>query len=730
MVCLENWQNYEMREILPPRYEPNKVEQKIYELWEKSGYFNPDNLPVVKTKNYKLKTKNFCIIMPPPNANGMLHLGHALGATLQDIMIRFERMRGKKTLWLPGADHAGFETQVVFDKKLEKEGRNRFEIPRKELYQEMLKFTLENKKVMEGQLRRLGASCDWSREKFTLDEDIIKVVYRTFEKLKEDGLLYKGKRIVNWCVKHQTSLSDVEVKYEERISPLYYVKYEVPELKTFITVATTRPETIPADVAIAVHPKDNRYKNLNGKYAINPLNGEKLLIIADSGVDKDFGTGALKITPEHDRLDEEIYSRHPEINKKPRRVINFYGKMEGESVPAELVGLKVGEARLKATEILRQKEKLLKIDENYKNNVALCYKCSNQIEPLALDNQWFIKMTEKPASGGLSLRDSAVQAVKEKKIKFIPARFEKVFLHWMRNLRDWNISRQIVWGIKIPDLETNDVFDTWFSSGQWPFATLLATRDKEQETRDKKLPWITKDFETFYPTAVMETAYDILFFWVARMIMLGIYTTGKPPFKTVYLHGLVRDRDRQKMSKSRGNVIDPLGVIDLYGTDALRMALIVGNTPGNDPIVYEEKVRGYRNFANKIWNAARFILMNTQDYKEIAKPKLTAHDKKILRNLKKLSADITKFMDSFKFYRAAEHLYHYFWHTFADKIIEQSKPRLNSNDKKDRLAAQYVLLEILKTNLKLLHPFMPFITEEIWQELPQKKKSLLIVEEW
>lgn len=716
-----------MKEILPPRYEPKETEQKIYQLWEKSGYFNPDNL---SKKLQAKKLKSFCIIMPPPNANGMLHLGHALGATLQDIMIRYKRMAGFKTLWLPGTDHAGFETQVVYDKKLEKQGRNRFKIPREKLYQEMLVFTLENKKIMESQLRRLGASCDWSREKFTLDENIIKIVHYTFEKLKEDGLLYKGKRIVNWCIKHQTSLSDVEVKYEERLNPLYYVKYEIPELNSFITVATTRPETIPADAAIAVNPKDNRYKNLSGKYAVNPLNGEKILIITDSGVDKDFGTGALKITPEHDRLDEEIYSRHPEIGKKSRRIINFYGKLEGEDVPAKLIGLKVGEVRKKVVEILSQKGSLLKIDENYKNNIALCYKCSNQIEPLALDNQWFIKMTEKPKSGGLSLRDAAVKAVKDKKVHFVPTRFEKVFLHWMENLRDWNISRQIVWGIKIPDPSTNDVFDTWFSSGQWPFATLLATSDKRQATSGKKLPWTTDDYENFYPTTIMETAYDILFFWVARMIMLGIYTTGKLPFKTVYLHGLVRDRDRQKMSKSKGNVINPLGVIDLYGTDALRMALIVGNTPGNDPIIYEEKVRGYRNFANKIWNAARFIMMNTQDYKGAAKPKLTAHDKKILKNLKKFNGEITKLMEELNFYRVAEKLYHYFWHTFADKIIEQSKPRLNSNDKKNRQAAQYVLLEILKTNLKLLHPFMPFITEEIWQKLPIKNKKLLIIEKW
>jgi len=366
---------------------------------------------------------------------------------------------------------------------------------------------------------------------------------------------------------------------------------------------------------------------------------------------------------------------------------------------------------------------LSKIDYNYKHNIATCYKCGSAIEPLILDNQWFVKMTAKPKSGGYSLRDLATRAVKKGEIKFIPKRFEKVFFHWMKNLRDWNISRQIIWGIKIPDENTTDVFDTWFSSGQWPFAALMANKKD--------------DFKNFYPTSVMETGWDILFFWVARMIMLGIYATGKAPFKNVYLHGLVRDKDRQKMSKSKGNVTDPLGTIDIYGADALRLALIIGNTPGNDPIIYEEKIRGYRNFANKIWQATRFVLMNARDYGKInKKPALTAKDKKDLANLEKLAKETTKLMDNFKFYRASEKIYHYFWHTYADKIIESAKPRLKNPNSKERQAAQYVLIETLQTLLKLLHPFMPFITERIWQELiatgliDKKSKELLMVSEW
>ncbi|MEK7133280.1 MAG: class I tRNA ligase family protein [Patescibacteria group bacterium] len=719
-----------MKNNLDKPYNPKETEDKIYRTWEKSGFFNPDNLP---KKPRAKKPKTFSIIMPPPNANGSLHIGHAIFVALQDIMIRYHRMKGDKALWLPGADHAGFETQVVYDKKLEKENRSRFQIPADQLRREMWDFTQANKKTMENQLRKLGASCDWSREKFTLDKDIVEIVYQTFEKLKNDGLLYKGKRVVNWCVKHQTSLSEVEIKYQEREDPLYFIKYGPLEL------ATVRLETKFGDTAVAVNPKDKRYRKYVGEeIEIETVLGKsKIKVIADEAVDMNFGTGAIKVTPAHDPIDFEIWQRHKNEMPEPKQVISRFGKMNELAGPYQ--GLKTTEARKKIEEDMIKKGLLnpSKTDCHYKHNVATCYKCGTVIEPLILDNQWFIKMTEKPRSGGESLRDAAVKAVKSGKIKFIPKRFEKIFFHWMKNIKDWNISRQIVWGIKIPDESTTDVFDTWFSSGQWPFAVLLAqnrssSKFKVQSSKLKKniFNYTTKDFEEFYPTDVMETAWDILFFWVARMIMLGIYATEKIPFRTVYLHGLVRDKERQKMSKSKGNVIDPLGVIDIYGADALRMALVVGNAPGNDPIIYEEKIRGYRNFTNKIWQAARFVLMNLDSFNGDKKPKLSALDKKYLKEFERIRKKISNQMESFKFYIAAEEIYHYFWHTFCDKIIEEMKPRLKSENKNKKSAAQFVLTEILNDSLKLLHPFMPFITEEIWSKLPIKNKKLLIVSNW
>ncbi len=714
---------------LSPQYNSKEVEEKIYRIWEESGYFNPDNLP----KRHK---KPYTIIMPPPNANGSLHLGHALTATTEDILIRFKRMQGFKTLWLPGADHAGFETQTVFEKKLEKEGTSRFEIlnqpeGREKLYQMIWDFTQANKSHMENQTRKLGASCDWSREKFTLDPSIIKIVYQTFKKLYDDGLIYRANRIVNWCTKHQTALSDLEVNWEEKIDQLFYVKYFfIDNPNQYIMVATTRPETIPGDIAIAVNPKEKRYKQFIGKKVLEPITKRPIEVIADKDVDMSFGTGALKITPAHDATDFEIGQRHGlEIIK----TLDLNGRFNKNAGPLE--GMKVTEARAKAVDILNHNGNLEKV-EDYKHQVAVCYKCRNIIEPMLLD-QWFVKMTEPSISQKKSLRDLAIEAVKSGEVKFITKKFEKIFYHWMKNLKDWNISRQIVWGIRMPVwykenadetgtihigekppektgwIQETDVFDTWFSSGQWPFAVL--------DYPD------SKDFKIFYPTSVMETGWDILFFWVARMIIFGKYITEKAPFQHVYLHGLIRDKDRQKMSKSKNNAIDPLGVIDLYGTDALRMSLIVGNAPGNDPIISEEKIKGYRNFANKIWNASRFVLMNLQDFNSKNKIKPSAKDKTCLKTLDKLVSDVTKDMENFKLYHAAEKLYHYFWHNFADKIIEESKSRLQTEE---RANAQYLLLTILETTLKLLHPFMPFITEEIYQKLPGKEKSLLMIEEW
>ncbi len=723
------------------RYDYKSSEEIIYKKWEESGFFNPDKLPG--------QGKPFTIIMPPPNANGSLHIGHALFVTLEDIMIRYFRMRGRKTLWLPGADHAGFETQVVYNKKLEKEGRVFSEVPKHKLYDEIKEFTLANKKYMGGQLRRLGASADWSRDKFTLDADIRKVVYDTFEKLYKDGLIYRAPRPVNWCIKHQTTLSDLEIKYEENINKLYFVKYNLASANDFIAVATTRPETIPADVAIAVHPS-SRLKKFIGKYVINPLTGISIPIIGDISVNPNFGTGALKITPHHDQADFAIWENHKHlIPLSPISVINHYGKMT-DSAGSNLAGLKIKDARDKAAEILDAN--LIKT-EDYSHQVARCYKCESIIEPRVM-TQWFIRTTEPSKKSGKSLRDITVNAISSKQIKIIPARYEKILMHWLANLRDWNISRQIVWGIRIPvwycEAQANkaclakqgiiisdnrppecpycksqnlkaeeDVFDTWFSSGQWPFATLMTTKKG--------------DFKKFYPTDVMETGSDILTFWVMRMIMLGCYRTGKIPFKYVYLHGLVRDKDRQKMSKSKGNVINPLEVAEIYGTDAVRMSLVIGSAAGNDPVISEDKIRGYRNFTTKIWNAARFVLMG----KDIPStmnltPKLTARDRKNIRDMEATKKKVARFIENFDFNRAAETAYHYFWHTFADKIIEESKIRLTSNNPQDACAAQSALLTILLGSLKMLHPFMPFVTESIYQELPEhmRQQKYLIIENW
>ena len=702
-------------------YNPSEKESKIYEMWEKGGYFTPKIDPAKKP---------FTIIMPPPNANGALHIGHALFITLQDIMIRYHRMKGDSALWLPGADHAGFETQVVFDKKLEKEGRKKNEIPKEQLIKEMMDFTMENKKIMESQLKKLGASCDWTRQKFTLDKDIIETVYGTFEKLKKDGLIYKGNRLVNWCCKHQTTLSDVEIKYEEKNDPLYYIKYPIANQEGFLEVATVRPETILGDVAVAVNPQDKRYKNLIDKKVVLPLLNIEIPVIADNSVDIEFGTGAVKVTPAHDFTDYETWQKHKDKIPGPKIVIDKYGKMN--ELTGIYQGMKIGEAREKIIQDLVAIGLLdeNKTNKNYKHNVSCCYKCGTVIEPTLMDNQWFVKMTEQPINGGLSLRDLAVTAVKKGEIKFTPERFEKIFLQWMENLRDWNISRQIAWGIPIPG-EESQVFDTWFSSGQWPFATLQNTQKE--------------DFNYFYPTNVMETGADILFFWVARMIMLGIYATGNVPFKNVYLHGLVRDKDNQKMSKSKGNVINPLGVVDEHGADALRMALVFANSPGQDIAFSEDKIIAQKRFANKIWNATRFVLQQFSSCHSEVTPsdrrisigtlRLVPQgdnraDKEILNALQEASKEITKDIETFQFHEAAQKAYHFFWHTFCDIYIEQSKKQIEQGSVEEQENTKAILLFVLRESLKLLHPFMPFITEQIYQMLPNKDATALITAPW
>ena len=945
-----------MPELLGPRYDHQKSEKKIYELWEKSGYFNPDRLPPLSAdsrrftpldaklsngasadKRGKSQRKSafsprksaFSIIMPPPNANGHLHAGHAMFVTIEDIMIRFARMRGKKTLWLPGADHAGFETQVVYEKKLEKEGRSRFGMSREELYDEIMAFTLENKKHMEAELRSLGASCDWSREKFTLDPLIVEEVNRTFGKLYKDKLVYRGNRIVNWCSKHQTSFSDLEIEDVERNDPLYYFQYGP------FVIATARPETKFGDKYVVMHPDDKRY----AKYK----DGEKIqlewinraitaTVIKDKDIDMKFGTGVMTITPWHSAPDFEIAQRH---NLEKEQIIDERGKLL--PIAGEFAGMKINEARPKIIAKMNAKGLLVRTDDAYRHTVRTCYKCGTVIEP-QIKEQWFVKT--KP------LAASAIRAIKSGKITFLPKHYKKICLHWLENIIDWNISRQIAWGIRIPawfclscsepqinpevkskwflvrhgesvsnkkgltqgqnpndgdfltaegisqvgktaeflksqniglivssdlercritaniiskatgakvvfdaglrernlgeaegmpkdernkkygeeilfgykttppggetfeELETrtwnafiknrdidgnknvvivshggairaivkkikkwshgeflanynfpknaeivsldmlekpcvkcgndfyeqdSDVFDTWFSSGQWPFATLLMSDSSKSKIKNQKSKISKNDFEEFYPTDVMETAGEIIFFWVTRMIMLGLYMTGKVPFKTVYLHGLVLDAKGQKMSKSKGNVINPLDITSKYGTDALRMTLVAGNTPGTSLALSEDKVRGYRNFATKVWNISRFVLMNKppRTYADTVRGltrTLTAADRKNIEQARKIKARVARHIEKFEFHLAAETAYHYVWHNFADKIIENYKTRLNGGDAADAAVAYSTLETILLECLKMLHPFMPFITEEIYRKFEPEK--LLMVEPW
>ncbi len=710
-------------------YSPQETEPEIYQIWEKSGYFNPDKLPLKKG------AKPFCIIMPPPNANGSLHVGHAVFVTLEDIMTRYQRMRGKAALWLPGADHAGILTQVVYERKLNKQGKTRFDLGREEFYRQTYDFSINNKKAMEDQLKKLGASCDWSREKFTLDPKISQIVLETFKKMYDEGLIYRGQRIINWCPRCLTALSDLEVIHQPRKAKLYYIKYPIINSGDFIIVATTRPETMLGDTAVAVNPKDERYAEfLKNNIQIKlPLTERVIPLIADKNVEASFGTGAVKITPAHDPADFEIAQRHklPTLN-----VIGQDGKMT-ELAGSAYAGLKIQDCRQKVLDDLSALN-LLEKEEDYEQNVAICERCKTIIEPL-ISKQWFVKI--KP------LAEKAINAVKKGQIKFIPTRFAKIYFHWLKNIKDWCISRQLWWGHRLPvyhcqdqncqqiivslqkptkcpkcantNLEQDpDTLDTWFSSGQWPFTTLMTNQPN--------------DFKRFYPTSVMETGWDILFFWVARMIMLGIYRTGKVPFKYVYLHGLVRDKDRQKMSKSKGNVIDPLAVVTDHGADALRMSLVFGTGAGNDIVVSEDKVIAQKRFANKIWNASKFVLNNlgeSFDPKKIKRAKFTKEDKWILKELEKATKKIIADIEKYKFHEAAQEIYHFFWHKFCDKTLENVKMRI-AGDSKDADAGRLALWTVLYNSLKLLHPFMPFITEAVYQKIPSRPKEMLMIETW
>lgn len=712
----ENSNNNSLGKFLSP-YNPQETEKRIYDIWEKSGYFNPDNIVNGEgSLAINKDSKPFTIIMPPANANGSLHAGHGLVMTIEDIMVRYKRMKGYKALWLPGLDHAGFETQVVYEKKLEKEGRTRFDIPPKQLYDEILDFTLTNSKNIKDQIKAMGASCDWSREKFTLDPQIVTTVYGTFKKLYDDKLLYRGKRIVSWCPKHQTSFSDLEIKDEEKTESFYYFKYGP------FVIGTSRPETKFGDKYVVMHPDDKRYVDYKHgqKIDLEWINGPiTATIIKDDSVDMAFGTGVMTITPWHDATDFAIAEK---FNLDKEQVIDEKGKLL--PIAGEFAGLHISKARPLIVKKLQEKGLVEKIDENYKHTVRTCYKCGTTIEP-QIKSQWFVRM--KP------LAEKALEKIKNGEIKYIPDHYEKISIHWLSNIMDWNISRQIVWGIPIPakickqcgegfvDLKNeinkcekcggevykdNDTFDTWFSSSQWPFASL-------------GFPDNT-DFKNFYPTDVMETAGEIIFFWVSRMIMLGLYMTGKVPFRTVYLHGLVLDAKGQKMSKSKGNVINPFDYISKYGTDAFRMGLVIGNTPGTSLSLSEDKIKAYKLFANKLWNVTRYVLSTTQgviidrNFNE-----WSIKDKTYIDEFSTLKKEITKEMDDFKFYMVAEKIYSYVWHTFASVILEESKTIFKEGSDSDKNSRNQFLLNVLHDILHLLHPFMPFITEEIWADFPK-----------
>ncbi|MEK7169032.1 MAG: valine--tRNA ligase [Patescibacteria group bacterium] len=677
------------------KYNHKKYEDKIYEAWEKSGAFTP----IINKKK-----KPFTIIMPPPNASDPLHIGHAREVSTQDILIRFHRMTGDPTLWLPGADHAGIETQFVFERKLKEKGQSRFDFDRETLYQMIWDDVQKNKETMENQLRRLGASCDWSRNKFTLDPDIIKVVYQTFKNLYDDGLIYRGKRLVNYCTKCGTGYSELEVEHVEETAKLYYIKYG-----PFI-LATTRPETKFADTAVAVHPTDKRYKRYIGQeIEVEGLLGKfKLKVIADTYVDPKFGTGVVKITPLHDFNDFEVWQRHLDEMPEPKQIVNMQGKLT--EIAGKYAGMKIKMAREIIEKELKEKGLLEKIIENYVHNVGVCYRCKTVLEPIPSE-QWYINV--KP------LTTKALKSIKGKKVKFVAKKYEKIANHWLKNLRDWNVSRQIVWGIRIPAwkntktgewMVTNgeipegnfweqdiDTFDTWFSSSQWPFATLQTTK--------------TGDFDYFYPTTVMDPSYDILPFWVIRMIMLGLYKTNNVPFTDVLLHGLVRDKNGVKISKSKGNVINPIEMVDKYGADALRVALVRGVQVENDNSLSEESINGQRKFSNKIWNATRFV----KELENVA-PEDEEFNKYYLQELPKQIANL---LDKYKIGLAAEVVYDNFWHKFCDIEIERAK--------KNEIGSKQ-LKEALLVLLKLLHPFMPFVTEACWKELGND--TLLISESW
>lgn len=715
---------------LPKIYEPQKAENEIYSRWEKSGFFNPDQIS---------SQKKYSIVMPPPNVTGTLHMGHAAMLALEDIMTRFHRMQGHKTLWLPGTDHAAIATQTKVEKIIKEEGLTRQSLGREEFLKRVREFAQNSHDTIKNQVIKMGSSCDWSREAYTLDETRSKAVRSVFKLMYDDGLIYRGDRVVNWCPRCKSTLADDEVEYKNQKAKLYTFKYDA---NFPISIATTRPETKLGDTAVAVNPSDERYKQFIGQTFEADFCGIKLSIkiIADHNIDMNFGTGALGVTPAHSMIDWKMAKDH---NLETIKVIDEDGNIrEGFG---EFSGLSASDARKKIAAKLSE-QGLIEKEEEIENNLSVCYRCSTAIEPLP-SLQWFIDVNKKIEKYGKSLKELSLEAVSggvfgREKINIIPERFEKNYFRWMENLQDWCISRQIwfghqipVWykgsetfvGIEAPEGEgwqqDPDTLDTWFSSGLWTFSTLANSPD-QIKIENGKLIIDSEDFKDFHPTDVLETGYDIIFFWVARMILMTTYALGDIPFQNVYLHGLVRDENGKKMSKSLGNVIDPLDMIAKYGTDATRLSLVLGSTPGNDLKLSEEKIESYRNFTNKLWNISRYIISNQNEekIKKIDGSKLTIADKWILSSLISLGSEVTSDIENYQFSQAGEKLKDFTWNEFADWYLEISKFESNKKEK------QWILNYVLENLLKMWHPFMPFVTEAIWSEL--EKENMLIIEQW
>ena len=702
---------------LEGKYEPHEFEDKIYKNWEEKGYFKPSG---DKTK------ESYCIMMPPPNVTGKLHMGHALDGTLQDILIRYKRMQGFNTLWLPGTDHAAISTEVKIIEKLKEEGIDKHDLGREKFLERAWDWTKEYGGTIVKQQKKLGCSADWSRARFTMDEGLSKAVLVVFKKLYDKGYIYKGKRMINWCPCCNTSISDAEVEYEEEPTHLWHIKYKVVGEDRYLTVATTRPETMLGDTAVAVHPDDERYKDLIGKKCILPIMNKKIPIIADEFVEMDFGTGCVKITPAHDPNDYQAALSH---NLEIIQVFDENFKMG--DLCEEYKGMDLLEAREAIVNKLKELGNLVKI-EDYVHNVGKHDRCKSTIEP-KISDQWFVSMKE--------MAKPAIEAVKNGDTRFIPQKFEKTYFNWLNNIQDWCISRQIWWGHQIPayycdecghinvDItkpekcekcgstkltQDPDTLDTWFSSALWPFSTL-------------GWPEETEDFKTFFPTNTLVTGYDIIFFWVVRMMFSSLEQTGKVPFKDVLMHGIVRDSQGRKMSKSLGNGIDPLEIIDKYSADALRFSLISGTTAGNDMRFMPEKLEAASNFANKVWNAAKFVLMNLEDYdNNNEKIELCIEDKWILSKLNTLITEVKVNMDNYDLGVALDKIYTFIWNEFCDWYIEIAKTRLYNKENTTRKTAQYVLNKVLGDSLKLLHPFMPFVTEKIYKELYNNDESIMI----